>query len=53
VESRCYLRDEGDESDGVVEQCELEKISLPQLFEYLDDITNAVTPRGEPPFSRP
>lgn len=53
VESRCYLRDEGDESDGVVEQCELEKISLPQLFEYLDDITNAVTPRGDPPFSRP
>jgi len=40
VESRCYLRDEGDESDGLVQECDLEKISLPQLFEYLDEITN-------------
>ncbi len=39
VESRCYLRDEGDESDGIEEKCELEKISLPQLFEYLEEIT--------------
>jgi hypothetical protein len=52
VESRCYMRDEGDESDGVVEKCELEKISLPQLFEYLEEITSAqsVAPRAEPPF---
>jgi len=40
VESRCYLRDEGDEGDGVKQRCELEKISLPQLFEYLDEITH-------------
>lgn len=40
VESRCYLRDEGDEGDGVRESCELEKITLPQLFEYLEEITH-------------
>jgi hypothetical protein len=40
VESRCYLRDEGDEGDGVRETCELEKITLPQLFEYLEEITH-------------
>ena len=54
VESRCYIRDEGDESDGFVEKCELEKISLPQLFEYLEEITHvqaAGAPRGEPPFA--
>ena len=53
VESRCYLRDEGDESDGVPAKCDLEAITLPQLFEYLDEITNvsrAVGPRVEPPF---
>lgn len=51
VESRCYLRDEGDESDGVSVSCELEKVTLPQLFEYLDEITQttrAVGPRVEP-----
>jgi hypothetical protein len=41
VESRCYLRDEGDEGEGVKERCALEKITLPQLFEYLEDITSA------------
>jgi hypothetical protein len=52
VESRCYLRDEGDESEGIVERCELEKITLPQLFEYLDEITHvagSVGPRVDPP----
>jgi hypothetical protein len=39
VESRCYLRDEGDESDGIKDLGELEKITLPQLFEYLEEIT--------------
>ena len=39
VESRCYLRDEGDESDGLLEKRDLEKITLPQLFEYLEEIT--------------
>jgi hypothetical protein len=54
VESRCYLRDEGDESDGIAERCELEKITLPQLFEYLEEITHvsgAVGPRGDPPIA--
>ncbi len=39
VESRCYLRDEGEESDGVEKRNALERITLPQLFEYLQDIT--------------
>jgi hypothetical protein len=39
VESRCYLRDEGEDGDGIKERSELEKITLPQLFEYLEDIT--------------
>ncbi len=54
VESRCYLRDEGDESDGIAEKCELEKITLPQLFEYIEEITHvggAVGPRVDPPFA--
>ena len=54
VESRCYLRDEGDESDGITERCELEKITLPQLFEYLEEITHvggAVGPRCDPPIA--
>src|SRR3984893_9236150 len=41
VESRCYLRDEGEEGDGIKERSALEKITLPQLFEYLEDITCA------------
>jgi hypothetical protein len=41
VEFRCYLRDDGpDERDNQL-KTELEKISLPQLFEYLEDITTA------------
>ena len=54
VESRCYLRDEGDESDGVAEQCELENISLPQLFEYIEELTSVqrvAGPRVEPPIA--
>jgi hypothetical protein len=39
VESRCYLRDEGEDGDGIKARGELEKITLPQLFEYLEDIT--------------
>jgi hypothetical protein len=41
VESRCYLRDEGEDGDTIKERSELEKITLPQLFEYLEDITAA------------
>jgi hypothetical protein len=39
VESRCYLRDEGEDGETIKERSELEKITLPQLFEYLEDIT--------------
>lgn len=51
VESRCYLRDEGDEGEGIKQRSELEKISLPQLFEYLEEVTHVQGvggPRGEP-----
>jgi hypothetical protein len=41
VESRCYLRDEGDEGEGIKSKSALEKITLPQLFEYLEEITSA------------
>ena len=39
VESRCYLRDEGEDGEAIHEQTALEKITLPQLFEYLEEIT--------------
>ena len=39
VESRCYLRDEGEDGDEIKVRSELEKITLPQLFDYLEDIT--------------
>lgn len=41
VESRCYIRDEGPDDDGSREQTALEKITLPELFEYLEELTNA------------
>lgn len=41
VEARCYLRDEGGEGEGQARQGALEKISLPQIFEYIEEITNA------------
>ena len=43
TESRCYIRDEGDDAGGIHEGTALEKITLPQLFEYLEGITG-----GEP-----
>jgi hypothetical protein len=54
VESRCYLRDEGDESEGTAPQSELEKITLPQLFEYIEELTNVqrvAGPHIEPPLA--
>ncbi len=54
VETRCYLRDEGDASEGTPERSELDKISLPQLFEYLEEITHAqglAVPPGAPPLA--
>ena len=44
IETRCYLRDEGEDDDAMQSQTGLEKISLPQLFEYLQEITTAQTP---------
>ena len=41
IESRCYLRDEGEDGAGDLKRTALEKITLPQLFEYLEEITNA------------
>ncbi len=41
VESRCYLRDEGEDGAGNLNRTALEKITLPQLFEYLEEITSA------------
>jgi hypothetical protein len=39
VETRCYIRDEGEDEDRVKEQTALAKITLPQLFEYLEELT--------------
>ena len=39
VETRCYIRDEGEDEDRIHERTALEKITLPQLFEYLEEIT--------------
>ncbi|MGA8533407.1 MAG: hypothetical protein WB615_04810 [Candidatus Tumulicola sp.] len=41
IETRCYIRDEGEDEDRINERTALEKITLPQLFEYLDEITAA------------
>jgi len=38
LEARCYVRDEGEDEDGIRERTELERISLPQLFKYLEEI---------------
>ncbi|HLY01263.1 MAG TPA: hypothetical protein VKR56_02060 [Candidatus Cybelea sp.] len=39
VETRCYLRDEGEDAETIHERTALEKITLPQLFQYLEGIT--------------
>jgi hypothetical protein len=39
LETRCYIRDEGEDEDRIHERTALENITLPQLFEYLDEIT--------------
>jgi hypothetical protein len=52
VETRCYLRDEGEEDDSLTERSELEQITLPQLFEYLEEITHGrgiAAPPASPP----
>lgn len=43
VETRCYLRDEGGDADTIHEQTALEKITLPQLFQYLETLTATET----------
>jgi len=54
VESRCYLRDEGDDGEAPALRADLERITLPQLFEYLDEITHpaGVGTRADPPRER-
>ena len=49
VESRCYLRDEGDEGEDLHARGTLEQITLPQLFEYVDEIRNAGASRAGAP----
>lgn len=46
VETRCYIRDEGEDDESIKQQTALEKITLPQLFEHLEEIlvTDAVAP---------
>jgi len=44
VETRCYLRDEGEDADRIKAQTALEKITLPQLFEYLEELTTVEAP---------
>jgi hypothetical protein len=39
VETRCYIRDEGEDEAGMKDKTALEKITLPQLFEYLEELT--------------
>jgi hypothetical protein len=48
VETRCYLRDEGEEAGGVQARNGLERMTLPQIFEYLDDITKTESPLPSP-----
>ncbi len=43
VETRCYLRDEGADGEGTHEKTALARITLPQLFEYLETITTVET----------
>jgi hypothetical protein len=38
-ETRCYIRDEGEDETRINEKTALERITLPQLFEYLEEIT--------------
>ena len=47
VETRCYIRDEGEDEESIRERTALESITLPELFDYLDEITAAdVRTRG-------
>ena len=43
IETRCYIRDEGEDAEEMKAQTGLERISLPQLFEYLQEITTVET----------
>lgn len=45
VEVRCYIRDEGEDEPRVTDKTALEQITLPQLFEYLEEITSVDSPR--------
>lgn len=43
IETRAYIRDEGEDEDRITDQTALERITLPQLFEYLEEITTVET----------
>jgi hypothetical protein len=43
VETRCYLRDEGEDGEKIHGRTALESITLPQLFSYIEGITAAET----------
>ncbi len=42
-ETRCYIRDDGEDEDRITDKTALESITLPQLFEYLEEITAVET----------
>lgn len=46
VETRCYIRDEGEDETRVDSRTGLERITLPQLFEYLEEITTTTADAG-------
>jgi hypothetical protein len=43
VETRCYLRDEGEDGVEIAEDTALDKMTLPQLWEYIDEIRHSGT----------
>jgi hypothetical protein len=52
VETRCYLRDEGEDGVEIGEESALDRITLPQLFEYVDEIRHCASTAATPSFPR-
>lgn len=48
AETRCYIRDEGEDEAALQRRTALEKITLPQLFEYLEGLTASETAGRKP-----
>ncbi|MHB8152176.1 MAG: hypothetical protein ACYDA5_10680 [Vulcanimicrobiaceae bacterium] len=44
IESRCYVRDEGDDESRKADRTALEQITLPELFEYLEELATSDAP---------